>query len=131
MDDCYLDGELILALCNTLALSNIPTTQERVTCPFDSTICVGDDDKPAISFDSGFLDLKQPFSHNLPEDDRSKLRKRDTCAILPYAKHTTVINVTVDIRQISTINGIPCCKTYIGLAVEKFCCWIQRMKIRC
>lgn len=93
MDDCYLDGHSIPALCNALALLKIPTTQERVTCSFDSTICVGDDNKSAISLDSGFLDLNQLFSHNLPENDRLKLRKRTTRAILPYENHATVINV--------------------------------------
>jgi hypothetical protein len=94
VDDCYLNSESIPALCNTLALPKIPTTQERVACPFDSTICVGDDDKPAISLDSGLLDLNQAFGLNLPEKDRVKLRKRTTCAVLPYENHTTVINVT-------------------------------------
>ena len=94
VDDCYLSNESIPALCNTLALPKILTTQERVICPFESTICVGDNDKPAISLDSGLLDLNQAFGLNLPKKDRVKLRKRTTCAVLPYENHTTVINVT-------------------------------------
>lgn len=68
-------------------------SREKVACPFDPSMCVGDAETPAIRLDSGLVDLNE-FGFNLPYKDRVQFRKQTTCTVLTLENRTTVINAS-------------------------------------
>lgn len=96
VDECYLDtnNDSAPTQCNTLAHPNIPLMQERIACPFHPSMCVGDTSQPAVSLDSGLLDLNDAFGLNLPSKDHIKFRKRTSCGVLPLDGRVAIVNAT-------------------------------------
>lgn len=92
-DDCYQTNGTLPTHCGIFIRPNIPFTQERVDCPFASEMCA-DMQQPAISFDSGLVDLNDGFGLNLASQDRVKFRRHTTCAILETVGHSSVINAS-------------------------------------
>lgn len=91
--DCYQTNGTLPGHCSIYIRPNITFTQERVDCPFPSSLCI-DMQQPAISFDSGLVDLNDGFGLNLGSKDRVKFRKHTACAILDTAHHSTIINAS-------------------------------------
>lgn len=85
--DCYRTGSLP-SQCNTLLRPNVPFATRFTQCPFDASICAS----PAVSFDSGLIDLNDAFGLNLDEADRIRYRRKTTCAILSLDGYTKVRN---------------------------------------
>ncbi|KAF2873346.1 hypothetical protein BDV95DRAFT_592730 [Massariosphaeria phaeospora] len=92
-EDCYLNAnESLPARCDALIRPQNLFTTEKVDCPFDSSMCVGND-KPAINIDSGLIDLNE-FGLNLQKQDRVQFRKSTTCTVLPTENRTTIISAS-------------------------------------
>ncbi|KAF2184852.1 hypothetical protein K469DRAFT_750706 [Zopfia rhizophila CBS 207.26] len=92
-DDCYRTDSPLPTRCRIFTRPNIPFTEERVACPFASSMCT-DAELPAIRFDSGLVGLNEGFGLNLASKDRVKFRRQTTCAVLETAAHSTIVNAT-------------------------------------
>ncbi|KAF2680250.1 hypothetical protein K458DRAFT_312414 [Lentithecium fluviatile CBS 122367] len=81
--NCYQNTSSLPAPCrNTFTRPNITFSAVPAPCPWNATMCSGGD-SPAISIDSGLLDMRAWFGLNVKEQDTVKLRKRTTCNVLP------------------------------------------------
>lgn len=60
----------------------VPLTVEQAACPWQSSLCL-DGERPAISMDSGLLDVSETFGWNLKARDNLWVRRRTTCNVLP------------------------------------------------
>jgi hypothetical protein len=91
---CYRDG-VLPSSCNSYSRPNIKFETEHARCPFDDKICA----TPAISFDSGLLDLNDAFGMNLENANRIRYRRKSTCAVLSLDGYTRLRNATLrDVR---------------------------------
>lgn len=86
-DECYQDGVSVPSRCNVFVQPRIPITMENTSCPFSPEMCAS----PTVTFDSGLLDLNDHFGMNLPSQDRIKLRRRTSCAILNTENRTKIV----------------------------------------
>jgi hypothetical protein len=86
---CYRPG-MLPNQCNVFHRPNIPFTSEIVQCPFEGKMCAS----PALSLDSGLIDLNDAFGMNLEEADRIRYRRKSTCAVLTLDGYTRVVNVS-------------------------------------
>ncbi|KAF2009108.1 hypothetical protein BU24DRAFT_402484 [Aaosphaeria arxii CBS 175.79] len=90
--ECYGNGKSSSARCSVFVRPQIPLKREDSACPFASDICASRSptSTPAITFDSGLVDLNQ-FGMNLPKSDRVAYRRRTTCGLLPLDNRTSVV----------------------------------------
>jgi hypothetical protein len=77
---CYQNTSVQSAQCSTYIKPSIPITITREECPY-ANMC-GNISKPAISFDSDFIDVNHGFGLNLHPRDAFKFRRKNTCALL-------------------------------------------------
>jgi hypothetical protein len=77
---CYQNGSVQSAQCSTYIRPSIPFMVTREECPFE-TMC-SNISKPAISFDSGLVNVNRGFGLNLHPRDALKFRRKNTCALL-------------------------------------------------
>jgi hypothetical protein len=94
--ECYRNQTILPARCKAYVRPSISFTSEKVPCPYDTSFCLTNSSKTqqAFAVDSGLVDLNSGFGLNLPRRDRVSYRRRTTCAVLPLAGHTTVINAS-------------------------------------
>jgi hypothetical protein len=90
-DICYQDfnSSILPDICMSFIKPNIPLVEERVKCPFNGNICAKMD-RPAVTIDSGLVDLHDAFGMNLPPGDRLKYRQKETCAILDISDRYSI-----------------------------------------
>ncbi|KAF2871857.1 hypothetical protein BDV95DRAFT_594151 [Massariosphaeria phaeospora] len=67
---CYRAGSLP-SRCDVFSHSSVPFTTESSACPFDQKMCAS----PAVSFDSGLVDVNDAFGLNLHASDRVRYHK--------------------------------------------------------
>ncbi|KAF2709058.1 hypothetical protein K504DRAFT_408484 [Pleomassaria siparia CBS 279.74] len=93
-----LDKEYLSALADASTCRNrfirpfLPFVSQRSVCPFESSFCT-DEYLPAISMDTGLLDLNENLGVNLGKSDAVKFRKKTTCAVIPINERIKIINV--------------------------------------
>lgn len=96
-NDCYKDSPLSSTRCGVFVTPKIKFNTTNTTCPFSEPAC----DSPAITFDSGLVDLNSAFGLNLAEKDQVHYRRKVTCALLSSAgrvKHLTASEVPSYVR---------------------------------
>jgi hypothetical protein len=87
--NCYTNSSFLPISCrNVFTRPNIPFTADPAACPWESTMCL-EGDMPALSMDSGLLDMTQ-FGLNVRQSEDVKYRKKTTCNVLPLDGHTVV-----------------------------------------
>lgn len=95
MANCYREGSLPNE-CNTFSRPRVQfTTTTNVECPFKGNLCAA----PAVSFDSGLLDLNEAFGTNYPKEDRIKYRRKATCAVLSLDGWTEIGNASINLGR--------------------------------
>lgn len=87
---CYEELAATSPQCRIYLKPRIPFNVTRQNCPWNSTLCLNMD-RPAVTMDSGLLDVNDAFGLNLASVDRVMYRKKTTCAILPVENHASVI----------------------------------------
>jgi hypothetical protein len=98
--ECYrkdtLNDTALPARCRAFVQPNVDLKVQRTPCPYETKMCIGSDAslEPAVTVDSGLVDLNQGFGLNLVGADRVKFRKRTTCGILPVDGYTTLLNAS-------------------------------------
>lgn len=93
--DCYnTDQNLNSARCRIYSKPRITLQSAREKCPWPSPMCTEKTEKPAITLDSGLLDVGDTFGINLPSGENIKFRRRTSCAVLPLENRTSVIPAT-------------------------------------
>lgn len=93
--ECYHDEHPKAAACkNTFTRPRIPYEQKRVECPFSREMCIGEGDAPAVSYDTGLLDLNEYLGTNFAKKDRMRFRKKTTCAVLAREGRYVLQNAT-------------------------------------
>lgn len=82
--------------CRAYVQPNVDLKVERTPCPYKANMCIGSDPSlgPAVTIDSGLIDLNKEFGLNLVDLDRVKFRKRTSCGILPVDGYTTLLNAS-------------------------------------
>jgi hypothetical protein len=71
----------------------VPLIVEQVACPWQSSLCRSGE-RPAISMDSGLLDVSGAFGWNLKTRDNLWVRRRTTCNVLPLDGHEKQIDLS-------------------------------------
>lgn len=94
-DNCYQDfnSSILPDICESFIKPNIPLKEERVECPFSGSICAKID-QPALSIDSGLVDLHDGFGMNLQPENRLKYRQKATCAIIDVSDRYSITKDT-------------------------------------
>jgi len=93
-DDCYnLSENTATGKCISFIRPNVPFHEDRVPCPFQNNICAKVDN-PALTLDSGLMDLNSQFGLNLPHRDKVKYRRKTTCAVIDVGGRYSRFNDT-------------------------------------
>ena len=94
-EDCYFNLTQSTASnrCTSFIRPNIRFRKERVACPFTNNICAKIEN-PALSFDSGLVDLNSGFGFNLQAKDGVKYRRKTTCAVIDVKGRYSIVNDT-------------------------------------
>lgn len=92
--DCYRSSNASLpARCNVMVKPNTPLVPERVSCPFNETLCLKYD-RPAVTIDSGLVNTNDFFGWNLVPSDEIHYRRKLTCGLLERDGYQRVANAT-------------------------------------
>lgn len=89
--DCYVNRTATPERCKIFVQPIIPSTQSRIPCPFESSICKNIS-QPGLEFDTGLLDVHDYFGLNLVPKDRIRFRRTAKCALLELEGHYEVID---------------------------------------
>ena len=71
----------------------LPISYYAAPCPFDQSMCL-EGELPALSVDTGLIDLNADLGLNLQRADSVKFRKKTTCAVVPLEGHYRIVNST-------------------------------------
>jgi hypothetical protein len=97
-DECYQEGVSIPTSCrNNYVKPRIPVIYNGTECPFDSSMCQKGSN-PAVSMDTGLLDLNDALGFNLKKSDSVKIRKKTTCTVVPFEGHYKISTLDKDIE---------------------------------
>ncbi|KAF2736964.1 hypothetical protein EJ04DRAFT_562032 [Polyplosphaeria fusca] len=92
--NCYINTTYSPAQCrNVFIKPKIPFAVDAAPCPWNSSMC-STDALPAMSMDSGLLDVNKYFGLNVEGKDGVKFRRKTTCNVLPIQGHMFVRNFT-------------------------------------
>lgn len=104
--DCYTNSTFLPVSCrDTFTQPNISFTANAAPCPWESSMCL-EGNSPAISMDSGLLDMTQ-FGLNINQADNVKFRRKSTCNVLPLDGHSFVKNITYWEGRMSERKALP------------------------
>jgi hypothetical protein len=88
---CYQNSTSLSALCrNTYISPAIKFEPVIVECPWNTSLCLS----PAISMDSGYLDVNAGLGLNLKPSDKVRFRRKTTCNVLPMEGHIITRNAS-------------------------------------
>lgn len=85
---CYGNNTEYSRSCDVFTKSRIIFNASRDSCLWNATLC-RPDTTPALTLDSGLVDMRSAFGFNLPPGSGVKYRTKATCAVLP-TEHTRV-----------------------------------------
>lgn len=90
VEECYMGSDVSSAQCRIYSKPRVPFNVTREGCPWHPSLCLPID-RPAVTMDSGLLDMNEAFGLDLAANDRVLYRKKTSCAILPVENHTSVV----------------------------------------
>ncbi|KAL5374349.1 hypothetical protein DPSP01_012021 [Paraphaeosphaeria sporulosa] len=92
--NCYQNTTTAPATCRNMYIQpKVPLTVEQASCPWQPSLCL-DGERPAISMDSGLLDVSATFGWNLKARDNLWVRRRTTCNVLPLEGREKKVNLS-------------------------------------
>jgi hypothetical protein len=87
----------VYRVSNVFTRPSVPfTTEVGVPCPFEDQMCAS----PAVTLDSGLIDLNDALGMNLDDASRVRYRKKTTCAILPHEGYTRIAHSSDDPQEL-------------------------------
>jgi hypothetical protein len=87
--DCYRNSTVLPDRCRIFVTPRLDIRQDRTDCPYAQSLCKNIT-HPAISFDSGLVDLINTLGINLPIRDRVRWRKKTTYSIVDIRNRSSV-----------------------------------------
>lgn len=90
--ECYDHQKILSARCRAFVHPSVSFPTERTACPFSREYCLESTTNdtsllPAVTFDSGLVDVNRAFGMNLPKNEAVSYRRRSTCTVLPLSGH--------------------------------------------
>ena len=70
----------------------LPVDSSPAACPFEASYCTAGN-LPAISMDTGLIDMSRDLGINLEKHDAVKFRRKTTCTVVPVKDRYKVIKV--------------------------------------
>lgn len=90
VQDCYDSPAPTSPSCRVYSKPRILFDVKRDDCPWNSSTCLVSD-QPAVTMDSGMLDMNEAFGLNLPTKDQVHFRKKTSCAVLSLENRTIIV----------------------------------------
>ncbi|KAF2648033.1 hypothetical protein K491DRAFT_613575 [Lophiostoma macrostomum CBS 122681] len=101
--DCYTNSTIPPDRCRIFVKPRLDIHLDRIDCPYENSLCKNIT-HPAITLDSGLVDLAQTLGINSPTRDRIRWRRKTTYSILELNNH----------YKVNSASDWPCFKQNMG-----------------